>query len=184
MCSHVYGVCVGLLGVIYVSEGDQDGNMFRMYVLASVPFSLMTTCIPCMCVHVCVQCICLSITLMCSRAPGYIIRDMVARCRLLAAHGAKSCQSVRAQPLTATGAPSQTFTDLYHTIPYHTQTNANVVHVHRLAADARTGASAFNFTFNLQGLGLAYGSSDFVMASVTISGNVGYIGVANKMYGQ
>ena len=32
----------------------------------------------------------------------------------LAAHGARSCLSVRTQPLTATGAPSQT-----STIPYH-----------------------------------------------------------------
>ena len=32
-----------------------------------------------------------------SRAPGYIIRDMVARCRLLAAHGARSCLSARTQ---------------------------------------------------------------------------------------
>ena len=36
-----------------------------------------------------------------------LLTDMVARCRLLAAHGA------RTQPLTATGAPSQT-----STIPY------------------------------------------------------------------
>ena len=42
-----------------------------------------------------------------------ILTDMVARCRLLAAHGASSCLSARAQPLTATGAPSQT-----STIPY------------------------------------------------------------------
>ena len=31
-----------------------------------------------------------------------------------------SCLSVRTQPLTATGAPSQTSTIPYHTIPYHT----------------------------------------------------------------
>ena len=37
----------------------------------------------------------------------------VSRCRLLAAHGLTSCLSVRTQPLTATGAPSQT-----STIPY------------------------------------------------------------------
>ena len=36
--------------------------------------------------------------------------DMVARCRLLAAHGPTPCLSVRTQPLTATGAPSQTST--------------------------------------------------------------------------
>ena len=48
----------------------------------------------------------------CSRAPGYIIRDTVARHRLLAAHGARSCVSVRTQPTTATGAPSQTSTML------------------------------------------------------------------------
>ena len=33
---------------------------------------------------------------------------------------AKSCLSVRTQPLTATGAPSQTSTIPYYTIPYHT----------------------------------------------------------------
>ena len=38
------------------------------------------------------------------------LTDMVARCRLLAAHGAKSCPSVRTQPLTDTGAPSWTST--------------------------------------------------------------------------
>ena len=47
--------------------------------------------------------------------PIILLTDMVARCRLLAAHGARSCLSVRTQPLTATGAPSQT-----STIPYHT----------------------------------------------------------------
>ena len=34
--------------------------------------------------------------------------SMVSRCRLLAAHGARSCLSVRTQPLTATNAPSKT----------------------------------------------------------------------------
>ena len=50
----------------------------------------------------------------CSRATGYIIKDMVTRCRLLTAHGARSCLSVRTQP-----RPQPhwcTFTDLYHTI--------------------------------------------------------------------
>ena len=51
---------------------------------------------------------------------------MVARCRQLTpwygmvCHGmpcARSCLSVRTQPLTATGAPSQTSTIPYHTIP-------------------------------------------------------------------
>ena len=54
--------------------------------------------------------------------PITLLTDMVARCRLLAAHGARSCLSVRTQPLTATGAPSQTSTIPYHTIhhtPYH-----------------------------------------------------------------
>ena len=41
---------------------------------------------------------------------------MVSRCRLLAAHGLTSCLSVGTQPLTATGAPSQTSTIPYHTI--------------------------------------------------------------------
>ena len=40
--------------------------------------------------------------------------DMVARCRLLTAHGLTSCLSVRTQPPTATGAPSQTSTMPYH----------------------------------------------------------------------
>ena len=47
-----------------------------------------------------------------------IHHDMVSRSRLLAAHGLLSCLSVRTQPLTATGAPSQTSTIPYHTIPY------------------------------------------------------------------
>ena len=57
----------------------------------------------------------------CSRAPGCIIRDIVTQCRLLAAPGARSCLSARTQPLTATGAPSQTSTIPYHSIPYHTR---------------------------------------------------------------
>ena len=43
-----------------------------------------------------------------------LLTDMLTRCRPLAAHGAWSYLSVRTQPLTATGAPSQT-----STIPYH-----------------------------------------------------------------
>ena len=35
-------------------------------------------------------------------------------------HGLRSCLSARTQPLTATGAPSQTSTIPYHTIPCHT----------------------------------------------------------------
>ena len=42
--------------------------------------------------------------------PIILLTDMVSRCRLLAAHGLTSCLSVRTQPLTATGAPSQTST--------------------------------------------------------------------------
>ena len=57
----------------------------------------------------------------CCRTPDYVITDMASRCRLLAAHGARSCLSVRTQPLTATGAPSQTSTipchAVCHTIP-------------------------------------------------------------------
>ena len=45
-----------------------------------------------------------------------LLTDTVPRCRLLAAHGLTSCLSVRTQPLTATGAPSQTSTIPYHTI--------------------------------------------------------------------
>ena len=48
-----------------------------------------------------------------------LLRTMVARCRLLAAHGPRSCLSVRTQPLTATGAPSQTSTMPCHAIAYH-----------------------------------------------------------------
>ena len=48
--------------------------------------------------------------------PNILLTDMVARCRLLAAHGARSCLSARTPPLTATGAPSQTSTIPYHTI--------------------------------------------------------------------
>ena len=54
--------------------------------------------------------------------PIILLTDMVARCRLLAAHGARSCLSVRTQPLMATGAPSQT-----STIPYHTRRLVNNV---------------------------------------------------------
>ena len=53
--------------------------------------------------------------------PIILLTDMVSRCRLLAAHGLRSCLSVRTQPLTATGA----FTDLYHTIPYHRPKNCS-----------------------------------------------------------
>ena len=42
--------------------------------------------------------------------PTTSLTDMVTRSRLLAAHGLASCPSVRTQPLTATGAPSQTST--------------------------------------------------------------------------
>ena len=53
--------------------------------------------------------------------PIILLTDMVTRSRLLAAHGLTSCLSVRTQPLTATGAPSQT-----STIPYHTTTFSSV----------------------------------------------------------
>ena len=46
---------------------------------------------------------------------------MVTRSRLLAAHGLTSCLSVRTQPLTATGAPSQT-----STMPHHATTFSSV----------------------------------------------------------
>ena len=49
--------------------------------------------------------------------PIILLTDMVTRSRLLAAHGLTSCLSVRTQPLTATGAPSQTSTISYHTMP-------------------------------------------------------------------
>ena len=48
--------------------------------------------------------------------------DMVARFRLLAAHGLGSCLSVRTQPLTATGAPSQTSTMPCHAMPWPRET--------------------------------------------------------------
>ena len=48
--------------------------------------------------------------------PIILLADMVTRSRLLAAHDLLSCLSVRTQPLTATGAPSQTSTIPYHTI--------------------------------------------------------------------
>ena len=47
------------------------------------------------------------------------VTDMVTRSRLLAAHGLASCLSVRTQPLTATGAPSQTSTMPCHAMPCH-----------------------------------------------------------------
>ena len=46
--------------------------------------------------------------------PITLLTDMVTRCRPLAAHGLASCLSVRTQPLTATGAPSQTSTMPHH----------------------------------------------------------------------
>ena len=49
--------------------------------------------------------------------PIMLLTDMVTRCRLLTAHGARSCLSVRTQPLTATGAPSQTSTMPCHAMP-------------------------------------------------------------------
>ena len=49
--------------------------------------------------------------------PIILLTDTVTRSRLLAAHGLTSCLSVRTQPLTATGAPSQTSTIPYHTVP-------------------------------------------------------------------
>ena len=52
-----------------------------------------------------------------SRAPGYVISDMVTPCRLFAAHGTGSCLSVRTQPPAVTGAPSQTSTIPYHSVP-------------------------------------------------------------------
>ena len=56
--------------------------------------------------------------------PITLLTDVVARSRLLAAHGARSCLSVRipchAQPLTATGAPSQTCTMPCHAMPRRT----------------------------------------------------------------
>ena len=50
--------------------------------------------------------------------PIILLTDMVPRCRLLAAHGPRSCLSVRTQPLTATGAPSQTSTIPCHAISH------------------------------------------------------------------
>ena len=47
------------------------------------------------------------------------LTDMVPRCRPLAAHGLGSCPSARTQPLTATGAPSQTSTMPCHAMPCH-----------------------------------------------------------------
>ena len=51
-----------------------------------------------------------------ARHRSKMIRDTVTRCRLLAAHGARSCLSVRTQPPTVTGAPSQTSTIQYQTV--------------------------------------------------------------------
>ena len=44
----------------------------------------------------------------CSRAPDYITYGHGYPMQTIAAHGLRSCPSVRTQPLTATGAPSQT----------------------------------------------------------------------------
>ena len=53
--------------------------------------------------------------------PITLLTDMVPRSRLLAAHGLTSCLSVRTQPLTATGAPSQTSTMPCHAMPWGEQ---------------------------------------------------------------
>ena len=57
----------------------------------------------------------------CHRRPCHptrtMLTDMVSRCRLLAAHGLRSCPSVRTQPLTATGAPSRTSAMPCHAMP-------------------------------------------------------------------
>ena len=57
-------------------------------------------------------------------APIMLLTDMVSRCRL-AAPGARSCLSARTQPLTATGAPSQTSTMPCHAIPWWASSVAN-----------------------------------------------------------
>ena len=52
-----------------------------------------------------------------------LLTDMVPRCRLLAAHGLRSCLSARTHPLTATGAPMVWYgmvEDLHRPLPYHT----------------------------------------------------------------
>ena len=66
--------------------------------------------------------------------PVTSLTDMVPRCRLLAAHGARSCLSARTQPPTATGAPSQTSTMPCHTMPY------------RLGEDAAAHGHWYTFT--------------------------------------
>ena len=48
--------------------------------------------------------------------PITLLTDVVARCRLLAAHGARSCLCIGEDP--AAHGHWCTFTDLYHTIPY------------------------------------------------------------------
>ena len=67
--------------------------------------------------------------------PITLLTDMVPRCRLIAAHGLRSCPSARTQPLTATGAPSQT-----STIPYHTMQGVRAAsHVHLVVAELCCG---------------------------------------------
>ena len=51
--------------------------------------------------------------------PITLVTDMVARCRLLAAHGPRSCLSVRTQPLTAPLVRLHRPLP-YHAMPYHT----------------------------------------------------------------
>ena len=51
-------------------------------------------------------------------SPDHMINGYGYPMQTIAAHGAKSCLSVRTQPLTATGAPSQTSTIPCHTIQF------------------------------------------------------------------
>ena len=64
--------------------------------------------------------------------PIMLLTDVVPRCRLLAAHGLTSCLSARTQPLTATGAPSQTSTMPCHAMPRRKTSPTSFSSVHAM----------------------------------------------------
>ena len=97
--------------------------------------------------------------------PITLLTDMVPRCRLLAAHGLRSCLSVRTQPLTATGAPSQT-----STMPCHALAVVRTRRLQRAPSDhclslslqcLTARAIPMRFTFRAWGGGHAQGALPF-----------------------
>ena len=80
--------------------------------------------------------------------PIILLTDMGPRCRLLAAHGPMPCLSVRTQPLTATGAPSQTSTIPYLSGPgeFAVQFSSGGIHVFWFDIPARATHDAREYS--------------------------------------